>query len=785
MNRGSTTSASRARRRRRGGARAASLIVALCALAPAARAATLSIDDLATTATVPVNVALDVAPSLDPSRPFVLQGSAQGPLQLYRFDPDTLHMIFASEAPDTGAGAISALRVSPGGDKVAVARGGSFGIEMFDLDRDSGALDLTFTIPTPSSATDLEWNADGNALFTANRDTHTVSSYRFENDVLTPLQSVPSEGFSPVDLVYDAPSSLLGVVNQDSSNATFYQVGADLSLSLVAIASGVGEFASSIVADGAGSFYVGTFDAGAGAIVKLGVDVEGAAVGQLDQVSGVGFPADSPKLAYSVNLDHLLVATVDDPLTFTPGNNFQIYDTDLDRLDFLPLATDPPRATQLEIVDFSTPDGEFAAINEFDHFIGGPGLVSVVRVAGTAPPLADPVAVPGGPYVFSADQVPVVMNGDASFDPDGPAQGAITDHSWNWRNDDAIDERSASGAQVEVSLEDSLLMRTTDVIDVTLRVTDDEGMVSAPATTTFRYDNAPPEIRHVEVSRSAPGFEVSYLLTIEFDDIDLATPITGFEQVDVRLAGPLGAAVPQTGGHFISPRSILVSTVFGGTGASIEDALGGADEAGRLQLSYVVRDLARARAVQVFEIFVGGLDDTIEHAGNVAFIETGSPTTLSQSVSTPVDPFTFQFDYLFETLTGELVVTLDGKTLIAIPAPSTPGSLLSTVALTVDDVDLLGLTAVDLAFTIDGPTGSRLLIDNVVFPGLLNSDFASGDLTGWTLNASSPDAGGVEAFRFQGSAVPAPRTHALLALALTLLAVWRLCPPPAGTVRRA
>jgi hypothetical protein len=55
---------------------------------------------------------------------------------------------------------------------------------------------------------------------------------------------------------------------------------------------------------------------------------------------------------------------------------------------------------------------------------------------------------------------------------------------------------------------------------------------------------------------------------------------------------------------------------------------------------------------------------------------------------------------------------------------------LNDVSLYIDNPDILALGLAELKFLIDGPAGSVVILDDVVFPGLLNGDFSNGD-AGW------------------------------------------------------
>lgn len=145
----------------------------------------------------------------------------------------------------------------------------------------------------------------------------------------------------------------------------------------------------------------------------------------------------------------------------------------------------------------------------------------------------------------------------------------------------------------------------------------------------------------------------------------------------------------------------------------------------------------------------------------VAKLVTGSPSSISQTVDTGANPFTLSFDYLFETTTGVLEVLLGSTSLGTIPAPGTLASDFMSASFLVDG-SFLNQTGLALTFLLDGPTGSSLLLDNIAFPGLENGDFESGNLAGWTGQASG--AGSVGVARL--AQVPEPATLALFLFGL-------------------
>lgn len=146
-------------------------------------------------------------------------------------------------------------------------------------------------------------------------------------------------------------------------------------------------------------------------------------------------------------------------------------------------------------------------------------------------------------------------------------------------------------------------------------------------------------------------------------------------------------------------------------------------------------------------------------SGNVAKLTTGSPASISQLVDVPDDPFTLSFDYRFLTDTGSLSLTLGRQpigieldTLFDIPTG------FSRAFFEIDIEDLLGESGVPLTFLLDGPTGSSVLLDNIMFPGLVSGGFE--DLSAW-------ETGGPGSVTL--AAVPIPASLPLMIGALAML----------------
>jgi len=112
-----------------------------------------------------------------------------------------------------------------------------------------------------------------------------------------------------------------------------------------------------------------------------------------------------------------------------------------------------------------------------------------------------------------------------------------------------------------------------------------------------------------------------------------------------------------------------------------------------------------------------------------AVLTTSSAAAISQTVSTPDNAFDLTFDYRFLTTTGTLTVELADNTLTSIAAPGTVSDTFTTETVPVGG-PLPGLDNVTLAFTLEGPTGSSVVIDDIVFPELGNGGFLLG-LNDW------------------------------------------------------
>jgi hypothetical protein len=185
------------------------------------------------------------------------------------------------------------------------------------------------------------------------------------------------------------------------------------------------------------------------------------------------------------------------------------------------------------------------------------------------------------------------------------------------------------------------------------------------------------------------------------------------------------------------------------------------------QTANIFQDVDHTRASLVAQVLQGVVAPTM-----AAQLQTGSPTSISQTVSTPAAPFNLSFDYQFETTFGTLEVAINDVVIGTFSAPATLSGVMTTANLLVDNPALLGLTDAILRFTLDGDTGARILLDNVVGLALANASFQTGNLTGWLVTASGAGFAGVADL----TPIPVPAALPLFATGLggmALLGWWR------------
>lgn len=138
-------------------------------------------------------------------------------------------------------------------------------------------------------------------------------------------------------------------------------------------------------------------------------------------------------------------------------------------------------------------------------------------------------------------------------------------------------------------------------------------------------------------------------------------------------------------------------------------------------------------------------------------MNVGSPVSLVAPVPAAHGPVELSFEYVFLTPTGKLEVFLDDALLYSVLASEHPVKEFQRAAINVAASSSgpfvpvvvsngstepfsntlvlapsasVGADTAKLTFRLDGLTGSSLLIDNIVFPGLQNGDFSQFD-NGW------------------------------------------------------
>lgn len=92
---------------------------------------------------------------------------------------------------------------------------------------------------------------------------------------------------------------------------------------------------------------------------------------------------------------------------------------------------------------------------------------------------------------------------------------------------------------------------------------------------------------------------------------------------------------------------------------------------------------------------------------------TSSPVSMSRLVDTPDMPLLLMFNYAFLTASGTMQVSLDNHVLLTLRADDVEQDAMEHQRILIADRSILGKNASRLAFTLDGPTGSQALLDNI------------------------------------------------------------------------
>jgi len=105
--------------------------------------------------------------------------------------------------------------------------------------------------------------------------------------------------------------------------------------------------------------------------------------------------------------------------------------------------------------------------------------------------------------------------------------------------------------------------------------------------------------------------------------------------------------------------------------------------------------------------------DPNDSANYVMALTTGSPVSISRTVDAFSEAFVVNFDYQFTTTSGTLAVFLGSTLLGTLTAPADGQLSMLNEDMWVTDPGLLGQTGLLLTFSLDGPTGSQILLDNI------------------------------------------------------------------------
>jgi len=94
---------------------------------------------------------------------------------------------------------------------------------------------------------------------------------------------------------------------------------------------------------------------------------------------------------------------------------------------------------------------------------------------------------------------------------------------------------------------------------------------------------------------------------------------------------------------------------------------------------------------------------------------TGSPIEVDQTVNTPTEAFSLDFQYYLPVATGHLDVFLNGAGVGTILGSGQPTGVWNDASFSVTDPDLLGLLQTELKFVYDDTaSGSEIYLDNII-----------------------------------------------------------------------
>jgi len=106
--------------------------------------------------------------------------------------------------------------------------------------------------------------------------------------------------------------------------------------------------------------------------------------------------------------------------------------------------------------------------------------------------------------------------------------------------------------------------------------------------------------------------------------------------------------------------------------------------------------------------------DPANAENNVLLMITGSPIEIDQTINTPTEAFSLNFQYYLPVATGQLDVFLNGADIGTILGSGQPAGVWNDASFSVTDPDLLGLLQTELKFVYDDTaSGSGIYLDNI------------------------------------------------------------------------
>lgn len=117
-------------------------------------------------------------------------------------------------------------------------------------------------------------------------------------------------------------------------------------------------------------------------------------------------------------------------------------------------------------------------------------------------------------------------------------------------------------------------------------------------------------------------------------------------------------------------------------------------------------------------------------------LTSSSKAKISQSIVIPSSDFTVSFDYAFQSRSGVLDVSLNGLSIGTLTATGESNSNFRSASFQIDGPLLAALqlpngTLGSIDLSINGASGSEILLDNIQFPSVVNAGFDSATMFGW------------------------------------------------------